>query len=448
MRGNQEEFVLPRELDRPPKQPEPTLRGDIVTADRFTSREYSHQEWEKVWMRTWNIAGMAYHCEAPGDYITADLGHESIICVKGDDGQIRAFYNSCPHRGTRITAAEVGHTDRFSCPYHGWQFNLAGETVFVPNEEDYYQGSPCGRIRLRQINCEVLFGLIWINMDENAASLRDFLGEQIVREIGSYHMENMVRVLNMTADTPCNWKIITDNFNEAYHVQVLHPALIPYIEANYKACQFDLFAEGHNRGWFPSHNPSILDQGDEIGDHLAGIMQYWGLDPEDYRGFEARPKVRKAIQQAKRKKAAEKGFHHYKNYADYQLTDYVIYNIFPNSAITVGPDGVQLLRPRPHPSGDPNRCLFDHWWMVPKIEGLSHTPSPAGGPDLPVEDAEHEIFAWGEKSLGRTADEDLSIAKAQQEGLASSGYQGFYLCNQERRVQRFHEVLNDYMAKE
>jgi phenylpropionate dioxygenase-like ring-hydroxylating dioxygenase large terminal subunit len=291
-----------------------------------------------------------------------------------------------------------------------------------------------------------MFGLVWINMDNNCESLEEFLGEQICRELDSYKMEKMVRVLNITADAPCNWKIITDNFNEAYHVQVLHPGLIPYIEANYKACQFDLFKNGHNRGWFPSHNPSILHNEEKLGDHLVAVMEQWKLNPDEYQAQAGKEKIRHAIQTAKRQHSAEMGYHHYADYADYQMTDYIIYNLFPNSVITVGPDGVQLLRPRPHPSGDPKRCLFDHWWMVHEIEGHTHTPSPAGGPDLPIEDAEHEMVMHGEKSLGTTADEDLSIAKIQQQGLASAGYQHFYLPHQERRVQHFHEVLNDRIA--
>ncbi|MFA7555759.1 MAG: aromatic ring-hydroxylating dioxygenase subunit alpha [Spongiibacteraceae bacterium] len=442
------QYILASDLDRPEKHDEAKLRHDEVSADRYIDAEYAREEWKKVWMRTWTLAGMACHVKEAGEYITVDLAKDSIICVRGEDDVLRAFYNSCPHRGTRITSAEEGFAERFSCPYHGWQFDTAGEIVFVPNEEDYVQGSPCGNKRLKQIKCRELFGLVWINMDENAEPLETFLGDTVVRELGSYKMENMVRVLNMTADSPCNWKIITDNFNEAYHVQVLHPGLIPYIEANYKSCQFDTFAEGHNRGWFPSHNPSSLHEGEEVAEHLAAIMRMWDLDPDDYRGKENHAKIRKALQQAKREKGKEKGYLHYADYADYQFTDYVIYNIFPNSVITVGPDGVQLLRPRPHPSGDPQRCLFDHWWMVPEIDGITHTPSPAGGPDLLIEDAEHEELMYGEKSLGTTADEDLSIAKMQQEGLSSEGYQGFYLPHQERRLQRFHEVLNDYMSKD
>ncbi len=439
--------LMARELDRPPKREEAPLRGDEVTADRYISRDYAREEWRKVWMRTWNVAGMAYHVQEPGDYLTTEIGSESIICVRQDDGSLRAFYNSCPHRGTRITEAEEGAVKHFTCPYHGWEFGRDGITSYAPMAEDYPQGNPCGNTGLREVRCDVLFGFVWINMDDNAPSLEESLGPDIVREIGSYGMENMVRVLNITADSPCNWKIITDNFNEAYHVQVLHPGLIPYIEANYKHCQFDLLPGGHNRGWFPAHSPSSLYEGEEIQEPLPTILREWGLNPQDYKGRDKLANLRTDLQQAKRKLWREKKHLHYENYADYQFTDYIIYNIFPNVVITVGPDGVQLLRPRPHPSGDPQRCLFDHWWMVPEIEGRTHTPSPAGGPDLPVEDAEHEEIMYGEKTLGRTADEDLSIARMQQKGLSSAGFQPFYLPHQERRVQRFHEVLNDYMEK-
>lgn len=442
-----QQFIIAQHLDRPEKHPEPQLRGSHVTADRYISPEYAREEWRKVWMRTWNVAGMSYHVENPGDYITADIGHESIICVRGDDGQLRAFYNSCPHRGTRITVAEEGYVNLFTCPYHGWQFNHQGDTVHVPCPEDFPQGNPCDTLKLKSVRCEELWGFVWINMDPEAPDLRTYLGETIVNEVGAYGMENMVRVLNMTADSPCNWKIITDNFNEAYHVRELHPGLIPYIEANYEACQFDMFPEGHNRGWFPAHSPSSLFAGNQVDEPLSSIMQMWGLDPADYTGKEGLARIRADLQDAKRARWQELGYLHYEHYSNFQLSDYIIYNIFPNVVVTVGPDGVQLLRPRPHPSGDPQRCLFDHWWMVPRISGQTHTPSPAGGPDLPVEDAEHEVFLYGEKSLGRTADEDISIAKMQQEGLASGGFQGFNLPHQERRVQRFHEVLDDYMSE-
>jgi phenylpropionate dioxygenase-like ring-hydroxylating dioxygenase large terminal subunit len=432
-------------VDRPLKLQEPALRMDPISGERFTSRDYFRAEWSRMWMRTWHIGGVAYQAPQPGDFLVTDLGPESILILRQEDGRLRAFYNVCPHRGTRLLAGPDGHTASITCPYHGWQFNAAGACIHVPNAADYRQGSPCGKLALNEIQCEELFGFAWFNMDAKAPSLREYLGPEVVSEIGSYRLENMVRVLNMTAEATCNWKIITDNFNEAYHVQTLHPQLIPYIENDGDKCQFDLLRNGHNRGWFPAYQPAIQYTAENVAEPLVSLMAEWGLDATKYTGQAAIPRIRTDIQQQKRKLGPGRGFRHYEHLADYQLTDYIIYNLFPNSVITVGPDGVQLLRPRPHAT-DPEQCLFDHWWMVPQIEGRTLTPSPAGGPDLPVADAELEVVKYGQKTLGTTADQDLSVAALQQAGLHSSGFKTFYLCRQERRVQHFHEVLNDYVG--
>lgn len=437
---------LDKQLQRPEKLDEPTLRGDQVSADRYIDPAYLRQEWAAVWHKVWNIGGLSYQMTEPGDYLVTELGAESIILVRQDDGGIKAFFNVCPHRGTRVTQAEEGSARRFQCPYHGWEFDRTGLVVAVPSEEDFPQGSPCGKQRLKEVRCEERFGMVWFNLDDNAPPVAEFLGEAVTRELESYRMEEMLRVLNITAEIDCNWKIITDNFNEAYHVKVLHPELIPYIAADHQDCQFDMLPGGHNRGWFPSFLPSQEFADDTIGEPLKSMARAWGIDSDAYVGRDSWKTLRVDIQRAKRNKAEERGYLHYNHLADYQLTDYVIYNIFPNNVITVGPDGVQLLRPRPHPT-DPAKCLFDHWWMVNRIEGQETTPSPAGGPDLPMEDAEHEQIRQGEKTLGRTADQDVSVATIQQEGLGSVGFQGFYMPHQERRVQHFHEVLNDYMKQ-
>ena len=437
--------VLAQALNRPPKESEAPLRGDAVSADRYICADYLKREYQNVWHKVWNIGGVSYQMPEAGDYLTTEIGIDSVIMVRQDDGSVRAFFNACPHRGSRVTEAPEGHAQKFSCPYHGWEFDRAGVVTAVPDEEDFAQ-SPCGVARLKEMRCQERFGLIWFNFNDNAPTLETFLGSQIVDELESHRIEDMLRVLDMTAETKCNWKIITDNFNEAYHVKVLHPELVPYIAADYQDCQFDTFANGHNRGWFPSFMPSKQYPNDIIGEPLKSMAAAWGINSDDYEGRDSWAQLRLDIQKAKRELGVAAGYEHYVHRADYQLTDYVIYNLFPNNVITVGPDGVQLLRPRPHPI-DPAQCLFDHWWMVNKIEGHETTPSPAGGPDLAVEDAMHEFVRYGEKTLGTTADQDLSIAEVQQKGLASAGFQGYWMPNQERRVQAFHEHLNDMMSE-
>jgi hypothetical protein len=77
-----EPVTLPLELDRPLKQAEPALRGDSITADRYTSNNYLQRELDQVWRRVWNIGGVSYQMTEPGDYLTAEIGHESVILVR------------------------------------------------------------------------------------------------------------------------------------------------------------------------------------------------------------------------------------------------------------------------------------------------------------------------------------------------------------------------------
>src|SRR5260221_10028167 len=97
-------------IDRPAKLAEPELRGDRISGERFTSQEYFQKEWTRMWMRTWHIGGVSYQAPNPGDYLVTDLGPESILLVRQQNGRFRSFFNVCPHRGTRLLAGPDGHT--------------------------------------------------------------------------------------------------------------------------------------------------------------------------------------------------------------------------------------------------------------------------------------------------------------------------------------------------
>ncbi len=162
-------------VDRPLKINEPRLRMDPITAERYISREYARLEWSRMWMRTWHIGGMAYQAREPGDYLVADLGAESVLIVRQEDGSLRAFYNVCVHRGTRLLAGPDGYAAQFTCPYHGWQFNHAGQCTFAPDAGDFRQGDPTRRMHLTELRCEELFGLVWFTMHAQAPPLREYL---------------------------------------------------------------------------------------------------------------------------------------------------------------------------------------------------------------------------------------------------------------------------------
>lgn len=416
------------------------LRGDPITGDRYYSREFAQKEWDHVFTRTWQIGGMAYQLAKPYSVITHAIGRDSILMASDEDGTIRAFYNVCPHRGNRLVAEEEKcNAKRMVCAYHSWAFSLDGVVRHCRDADDYPQGSPIGNKKLKEIRCETLGGLVWFNMDPNAPSLRDYLGS-VADQLDAYQTDDWTRVVWMTGKVACNWKIIHDNFNEAYHILSLHRELGTFIDDDHKNTEFEIYKTGHNLMKMKGCLPSSGSRVNEVQAPLDAIMQDWELDPAAFSGRVR--EVRDAMQQQKRKLGPARGLSHFETLSDAQLTDYFHFTIFPNTTLTMSADGYQILRPQPHPT-DPEQCLFDHWYMVPRRTGQEEIATPVGV--RKIEPAPHETFMHGAASIGFVADQDLSVAIAQQQGLHSRGYDDAYLSGQEDRVRRLHDVINDYI---
>lgn len=424
-----------------PRPPAYNLRGDPITGDRYVSKAFMELEWEHVWTRTWQIGGRASDLPEPGDFITHEIGRESILMVRQEDGSIRAFYNVCQHRGNRLVQVDAGFVKQIICAYHGWAYSWDGVVRSVQDENDFPQGSPCNKLKLAEIHCSIWAGFVWFNMDSKAPSLAEFL-HPLADQLDAYDMDSMIQVVNLTAEVACNWKVIEDNFSESYHVATLHPELTSFVDDDPANTDFELFESGHNRMTMKGALPSPRAVSPlEPAAPLDAVLRQWDLDPVDFAG-RAR-EARLALQQQKRRLGPARGYGHYEALSDAQLTDYQHCTLFPNTTLTCSSDGVQLLRPRPHPT-DPEKCLFDHWFIVPVVDGLDQVETPVG--PRPQTVATHEQFKHGEQSMGFVADQDLSIAIAQQRGLASRGYVDCYLSGQEDRVRRFHETINDYIA--
>ena len=130
--------------------------------------------------------------------------------------------------------------------------------------------------------------------------------------------------------------------------------------------------------------------------------------------------------------------------SDEELTDYYHHTLFPNVTITASPnDGcVHIFRTEPDVD-DPEKCTFEYMALIPDIEGVKEVGTITGM--RPIEEAPLEELTYGGDSVGDFVDEDLSVAVHQQRGLRSRGYRDACLAEQESRVRRFHEVLNDYL---
>ena len=363
--------------------------------------------------------------------------------IKQADGGIRAFYNPCPHRGNRLLVGDVGGSDRITCGYHGWQFTPDGVLAHVQDPDDFVVGNPCGKITLEEVRCEAGGPFVFYCRDPDAKPLLEWLAP-LPERLKNYGLENWIRVLYMSADADFNWKIIRDNFNESYHLPTIHPELSTFINDGLPDTVFEMYESGHNSMWMKGHQATTRVEAYQVGEvpsPLDEIARAWDVDPAQFKGRTA--EIRAAIIEAKRRLGPGRGYKNYPDMTDQQLVDYFHCTFFPNLTITMSPEQCQILRTEPHPT-DPEKCVFQHWVLMPPVEGMKEVMTPVG--PRPLDWAEHEHSVYGDgKSLGFVADQDLSIGTTQQQGLNSRGFKGCVLTYQEKRIQRFHELLNDYV---
>ncbi|MEM9743822.1 MAG: aromatic ring-hydroxylating dioxygenase subunit alpha [Pseudomonadota bacterium] len=440
--------------------PDQETRGHTIPGSRYTSAEFFEKEWEGMWTKTWLLLGREAQLPKPNDWQMEPVGPEEILMVRQADMSVKAFYNVCQHRANPLVSEPRGHVrSRFVCKYHSWAFTPDGELNFAPDRDDFPQGNPCGKVRLVELACETFAGFIWVNMDPDAKPLKEYLGP-IWDEWNAREVHTWKRTMARSMWLPCNWKVVLDNFNESYHVPTVHMGATPKtdrkairsnIQTYYKETRFDLSNEGHNRMVMKGgYGAGQTDADGNILDPLRSLLEYWEIDPEAFKG---RPEdTREALQVAKQKLGPERGYTHYATVPPEQLTDAFHYTLFPNFAVSLWSDGFHFLRARPHPT-DPGQCFFDNWWYsspasldspltnraASVMEGsLEHANPETGEVDV-------SVLSYPEDSIGPAIEEDVAVFVTQQRGFRSRGFKGVYLANQEKRIRRYHELIDDYI---
>jgi phenylpropionate dioxygenase-like ring-hydroxylating dioxygenase large terminal subunit len=424
---------------------DPPVRGDTITGDRYWSKDFMDKEWKNLWPRIWHLGGMMAELEEEGDWVCHNFGKESVIMVKQADGGVKAFYNSCRHRGNRLVNGTSGGAPHITCSYHSWQYSADGVVRVAQDANDVVGGNPCGKAKLIELRCETWGGMIFWNMDKNAKPLVEWLSP-LPERIKNYNIDNWVRVMYLSSNCNFNWKVVRDNFNESYHLPTLHPELAPFINDGLPDTVFEMYDSGHNGMWMKGHQPTSRVERyshGEVPTPLDVIAKVWNIDPDDYKS--RANDIRAAVIEAKRRLGAERGFTNYAKMTDQELADYYHFTLFPNLTFTVAPEAFQVLRTEPHPT-DPEKCVFDHWYVAVNNPQMKTVETPIGTLPLKWAEKRHSIHGDG-VSLGAVADQDLSIATNQQLGLNSRGYVGCLLTHQEKRIQRFHELLDDYVCE-
>lgn len=199
-----------------------------IGVEAYVSEEYVRAEGDKLWAKVWQQVGRVEEIPDVGNFLTYDILDDSIIVMRTAPDKIRAYYNVCSHRGRRLVDTPPGARDargrrkQFVCGFHGWRYDLDGKCTFVSERDDW----PCGltdeNTDLKKVNVDTWGGWIWINMDPECESLRQYL-EPAATLLDPFQLENFRYRWRRWLVFDCNWKVALEAFMETYHVPFTHP---------------------------------------------------------------------------------------------------------------------------------------------------------------------------------------------------------------------------------
>ncbi len=185
----------------------------------YTSDEFYRREVDRIFMKVWNFMGHVDQVPEPGDYKALEFAGVPFILCRDEAGELRAFANSCRHRGSKV-AKGSGNAKEFMCPYHGWCYGLDGRltaTVDMDATKDF-RNEDYGLI---PIAIDTWGGFIFVNFDPLCESLQSYLGD-LPDNLASHRLEDMANVRTVEFELNHNWKLFVENAKESYHIAVVH----------------------------------------------------------------------------------------------------------------------------------------------------------------------------------------------------------------------------------
>lgn len=197
----------------------PLEQAYTLPADAYTSDEIYQQEVEQIFRRSWLPVARIDQLPEPGCYLTLELFGQPIMAVHGSDGEFRVMPNVCLHRASPILEGS-GKRHLFTCPYHAWSYDTQGQLMAAPlmeNAADFIE-KDC---RLTQIRSEIWEGFIFANFDSAAEPLAPQM-EDFTRYFEKFQLADLVVVDTLEYDSGWNWKVLVENFMEAYHHIAVH----------------------------------------------------------------------------------------------------------------------------------------------------------------------------------------------------------------------------------
>jgi len=333
---------------------------------------------QAIFERRWIFAGPACEIRQPGDFFTFDIGETSVIVCRDRADRVRAFFNTCRHRGSIVVDQPCGKRSSFVCPYHHWSYDLAGKLLRAPNLDAAVDKSDLG---LRPVHVRDIGGLIFVCLAETAPDIEPF-ASALAPAAAPHRLERGKVVHAITLHEQANWKLVMENARECDHCQAGHPELMntllvfdfadpwsdPYIAAFWQRCE-------------ASGLPSTTRDG---ADFRVGRMPF---KPGNLSiTLDGRPAVSRRLGDWPEQDIGSLRFTHYPSVFSHIHADYaIVVQMLPRSA---------------------TETTVTCKWIVHEdaVEGVDY-------------DLEHLVQVWRE-----TNDQDRRLVERNQRGVRSIGY--------------------------
>jgi phenylpropionate dioxygenase-like ring-hydroxylating dioxygenase large terminal subunit len=202
----------------------PLPEASTIPAPWYVDPRVAELERNAVFSKTWQMVGRVEQVEVRGQFFTANVAGEPIVVVRGNDDVLRGFYNVCRHHAAAVVTESCGKTSILHCPYHGWNYGLDGSLKGMP-EFDGVKNFDRHQNGLVPVKVETWETFVFVNLDPEAAELRDFLGA-LVKRILPLGVSKLHYFDTRVYEIHCNWKVFVDNYLDGgYHVPHLHKGL-------------------------------------------------------------------------------------------------------------------------------------------------------------------------------------------------------------------------------
>ena len=419
-----------------------------LDAARYVSPEFFEREAARLWPRVWQMACREEDIPSVGDALVYEIVGKSFVVVRTAPDRIRAYYNSCLHRGRKLLlgsapGSSCAHVDHLRCPFHGFTWNLDGTPKSVPCRGDFPTLTDDESLRLPQARVETWGGFVFLNMDAGARPLAEHLGP-LPEHFARWALEHRWKAAHVGKVIACNWKVAQEAFMESYHVIATHPQILEFCaDAN---ARYDILSDHVNRNLTAFGAPSPHLAGRTSPDRAyAGMLAMYGHRdaggdaPLDW--YEARRRLGARV-----RASFARGYGgDWSGASDAELLDALVYNVFPNFSPWAGHAPNIVYRWRPN-GRDVDSCLMEVMILKPVKAGAVRpraVPFRLLGADERWSDAKELPI------LGGVIDQDMENMPYVQEGLRASATGRVHLAGyQESRIRHFHETLDRYLAVE